>query len=180
MRTEGYSSRSVCVCVCRRLFWRYSLRGGLPTAEELCQRENEKSDFAETTAMKLARSWTELRGPTHQLAVLMRVLYARGAADLDRVSSLCVSSRQKKSQQRASCVLSTTVASPCQTLRELLVGETHTDGPAYQSMVHAQFAEGLHFHSYIIHSPPFPICTHQNSESALTMRIKFKTFVQCK
>ena len=50
-------------------------------------------------------------------------------------------------------MLSTTVASLCQTLRKLLVSETHTDGPAYQCMAHAQFAEGLYvsaFHSYII------------------------------
>ncbi|CAI8001676.1 hypothetical protein GBAR_LOCUS3247, partial [Geodia barretti] len=51
----------------------------------------------------------------------------------DQVRSLCVSS------QRRACIdsrtLSTTVASPCQTLRELLAGETHTDSPAHQLAV---------------------------------------------
>ena len=48
-------------------------------------------------------------------------------------------------------MLSTTVASPCQTLRELQARETHTDNPAYQlisGMAHAQFAEGLHFSAF--------------------------------
>ena len=53
--------------------------------------------------------------------------------DFDQVRSLCVSS------QRRACIdsrtLSTTVASPCQTLRELLAGETHTDSPAHQLAV---------------------------------------------
>ena len=77
-----------------------------------------------------------------------------GTADLDRVRSLCVSWRHKKSQRRAcidSRMLSTTVASPCQTLRELPAGETHTDNPAHQlisGMAHAQFAEGLHFSAF--------------------------------
>ena len=66
----------------------------------------------------------------------------RGTADLDRdfdqVRSLCVSWRHNKSQQRAcidSRMLSTTAASPCQTLCELLARETHTDSLAHQLAV---------------------------------------------
>ena len=41
------------VCVCRRLFWRYRLRGGplaIPAASELRESENETGDFPETSA----------------------------------------------------------------------------------------------------------------------------------
>ena len=138
---------SLCVSACRCLFCHYRLRGSLsaiPTAAELCEAKILKSDFAETTAFeseKLARSRTELRGPTHQLAVHMRILCAfkmRGAANLDRVLSLCVPWRHKNSQRMAcidSRMLYTTVASPCQTLCELLAGETHTDSPAHKLAV---------------------------------------------
>ena len=70
----------LCVCVCQQLFWHYVLRGGLsaiPTAAVLREPEKSKSDSAEATTFeseKLARSWTELHGPTHQLAVRMRIL----------------------------------------------------------------------------------------------------------
>ena len=43
------------VCVCRRLFWHYRLRGGLlaiPEASELREPEKEKGDFPETTAFE--------------------------------------------------------------------------------------------------------------------------------
>ena len=77
MRSEGYSSRSVCVCVCLSTLILYSATIGheaayqryIPTAAELRKPENQKSDFAEMTAFeseKLARSRTEFRGPTHQ------------------------------------------------------------------------------------------------------------------
>ena len=116
MRSEGYGSWFVCVCLSTRL------RGGplaIPAVSELRELEKEKGDFPETTAFesdKLAGSRTALRGPTHQLRTLAR-------SDLDLIRLLCVPWRHKKPQRRAcidSRMLSTTVASPCQTLSELL------------------------------------------------------------
>ena len=55
MRSEGYSSRSVCLSVCLRLFSHYRLRGGLcaiPTGSVLQGQENKCGDFAETTAFE--------------------------------------------------------------------------------------------------------------------------------
>ena len=46
---------SVCLSVCRRLFWHYRLRGGLltiPAASELREPEKEKGDFPETTVFE--------------------------------------------------------------------------------------------------------------------------------
>ena len=46
---------SVCLSVCRRLFWHYSLRGGLltiPAASELREPEKEKGGFPETTVFE--------------------------------------------------------------------------------------------------------------------------------
>ena len=51
----------------------------IPAASELREPEKYNGDCAETTALKsekLARSRTELRGPTHQLAVRLRILHA--------------------------------------------------------------------------------------------------------
>ena len=63
-----------------------------------------------------ARNWLVAdRVAWHPLAVRMRILYAfemRGAADLDRVRSLCVSWRNNKRTYMNSRMLSTTVASP--------------------------------------------------------------------
>ena len=55
MHSEGYSSRSVCMCVCRRLFGHYRLRGGplaIPTGSELREPENLLGDFPETTVFE--------------------------------------------------------------------------------------------------------------------------------
>ena len=55
MRSEGYSSWFVCVCVCVRLFCHYRLRGGLlaaPAASKLREPEKWKGDFLETTAFE--------------------------------------------------------------------------------------------------------------------------------
>ena len=46
---------SVCLCVCRRLFWHYRLRGDLlaiPAASELREPEKENGDFPETVAFE--------------------------------------------------------------------------------------------------------------------------------
>ena len=70
-------------------------------------------DFRKTTLFESYGAKTE---STSQLA----------QAYLDRVRSLFVSWRHKKSQRRASidsCMLSSSVASPCQTLREQLAGD---------------------------------------------------------
>ena len=53
----------------------------IPAASELREPEKYNGDCAETTALKseklaLARSRTELRGPTHQLAVRLHILHA--------------------------------------------------------------------------------------------------------
>ena len=61
MRSEGYSTWSVClsvclfVCFCLRLFSDYRLRGGLraiPTASVVQGHEKQCGDFAETTAFE--------------------------------------------------------------------------------------------------------------------------------
>ena len=55
MRSEGYSSRSVCLSVCLRLFSDYRLRGGLcamPTSSVLQGHEKKCGDFAETTGFE--------------------------------------------------------------------------------------------------------------------------------
>ena len=105
-----------------------------------------------------------------KLAIFVKVLHSRltawkptekaickwTQAYLDRVRSLCVSWRHKKLQQRArinSRMLYTTVASPCQALRELSGrprGNAETQPRAHQfcGIVHAQFAEGLHFSAF--------------------------------
>ena len=80
MRMEGFSSRAVRVSVYAYSGTAGYIRGGLSTiqtAAELPEPEMWKSDYAETTAFeseKLARSRNELRGPTHQLTVRMRIL----------------------------------------------------------------------------------------------------------
>ena len=59
MRSEGYSSwfvfLSVCMSVCRRLFWHYRLRGvllAIPAASKLREPEKENGDFPETTVFE--------------------------------------------------------------------------------------------------------------------------------
>ena len=75
MRSEGYSTRSLCPSVCPRLFSHCRQRSGIraiPTAPAQQVIENLKGDFAKTKAFdieKLALSRTALRDPAHQLAV---------------------------------------------------------------------------------------------------------------
>ena len=57
MRSEGYSSRSVCLCVCVCLcVYDYSRTTGyeaaIPTDSVLQGQENKCGDFAETTAFE--------------------------------------------------------------------------------------------------------------------------------
>ena len=70
----------------------------------------------------------------------------------DLIRLLCVPWRHKKPQRRAcidSRMLSTTVASPCQTLRELLAGDCgYAPARPINGTAHAQFAEGLHFSAF--------------------------------
>ena len=129
MRSEGYSSRSFCLSVCRRLFWHYRLRDGslaIPADSELREPEKYLGDFPESRDMQ----WKQAK------------------------KSLCVPWGLRKSQRMAcidSRMLSTTVAGPCLTLRGLLVEDheqKHTNSrpsPSISSIAHAQFAEGLHF-----------------------------------
>ena len=76
-------------------------------------------------------------------------------AYLDKTSLLCIPWRRKKSQPRAcidSRMLSTAVASPCQTLRELLRETTSKriirPSPSISGIALTQFAEGLHFSAF--------------------------------
>ena len=82
----------------------------------------------------------------------------------DQILSLCVPSwRPKKSQVRTcinSRMLSTSVASPCQTLRKLIAWKlpVNTYSLPNQSMsgtTHAQCAEGLHFSAFLFFNPSF-------------------------
>ena len=75
MRSEGYSTRSVCQSVSVSVY-DYSRTAGNEAASERYQQqqaiENKKGDFAKTKAFeieKLALSRTALRDPAHQLAV---------------------------------------------------------------------------------------------------------------
>ena len=156
---------SVCLSVCQQLFSHYRQRGcpwAIPSSE-LREPENLLSAFSwndcvrerDTGAVADRVAWPNLSISCAHAYICAFEMY--GAADhdcdSDQVRSLCVSWRHNKSQRRAcidSRTLFTTVASPCQTLCELLVGETHTDSPAHQfsGMVHAQFAEGLHFSAF--------------------------------
>ena len=132
MRREGYSSWFVCLGVCRRLFWHYRRRGGLlaiAAASELREPEKYRGDYPETTAFE-------------RYAVKSPICII--ALDLLRPDPLvlCTYRRFKKTQRRAcidSRILSTAVASPCKTLRELLAGETASkrilNSPAHQLAV---------------------------------------------
>ena len=121
--TLGAHAQRGLLCVCPQLFSHYRLRGGLrgiPNASVL----REPGDFPETTSFesdKLARSRTEFRGrPNPSLSGAHAYRRdQRGAVcwlHLDLIRLLCVRWRHKKPQRRA---WSTTIASPCQILREL-------------------------------------------------------------
>ena len=79
-------------------------------------------------------------GPTHQLAVCMRMFYAfERLTSMGSARSASVYPEGTRSHNEGQCIdsrmLFTTVASPCLTLRELVAGETHTDSPAHQLAV---------------------------------------------
>ena len=96
MSSEGYCTWSVCVSVDA-----YSRTTGYKaTSAELREPEKLLGVFPEMTAFeseRLARLRTGLHGPTHQLAVRMRIytfeMYgtADHDCDSDQVRSLCVS-----------------------------------------------------------------------------------------
>ena len=132
---------SVCLCVCRRFFWHYRLRGGplaIPPDSEL--REPELGDFPETISFERYAVKTSEKANMHGLPRPgARSVYLGGSG----------------SHNQWHVMLSTTVASPCLTLRGLLAEDHRIQiaGPAHQfgSIAHAQFADGLHFsafHSY--------------------------------
>ena len=82
-------------------------------ASELCK---HNGNFPETAVFERYAVKTSERANMHNHSGL----------HLDLISLLCVPWRHKKSQRRVyiySHMLSTTVASPCQTLHELLAGD---------------------------------------------------------
>ena len=96
------------------------------TASELREPENELGDFPETTAFERYAVKTSEKANTHNHAL----------AYLELIGLLRVPWRHKKLQQRAcidSRMQSTSVASPCQTLRDLYTsGRPHSLAPAHQ------------------------------------------------
>ena len=88
----------------------------------------------------------------------------------------------KKSQRRGcinSRMLSTCVASPCQTLRELVVWRPRylRPSPSISGVTHAQFAEGLHSQHQVYRSKLFVSCHLIDlSHSGLTREQLIKVF----
>ena len=145
MRSDGYSTWFVSVCVCPFVCF-LQLRATR-------QRNSDTNMFIATLASFLKRPfWYNfcVLKLWHERQVNMPICKL-AQAYLDRVRLLCVSWRHKKSQWRAcidSRMLSTTVASPCQTLRELLAWRTSLlkkPSPSISGTVRAHLAKDLHF-----------------------------------
>ena len=63
---------SVCVCVCRRLFWHYRLQGGLLAIPTASEPENLLGDFPETTTFERYALKTSQKANMHNRAGLPR------------------------------------------------------------------------------------------------------------
>ena len=152
----------VCLClpVCLRLFSQYRLRGGLraiPTASAVQVLEKQNGDFTAIEKEKLAWSRATLRGPAHQLAVLIRgpprgahrqiesQLYRHGLrrpglARSARSGGMCVESRVALTARyplmQLACVRAPTMA--------------HGPAHIHQRYNACVWAEGLHFSAFHI------------------------------
>ena len=97
---------SVCLSVCRRLFWHYRLLGGLlaiPASSELCEPENQKGDFPETTAFERYAVKTSEKANMHN------------SAGLPPPDPLALCTLEAQEVQRRACIDSSMLsASPCQ------------------------------------------------------------------
>ena len=142
--SEGYCNwlvcLSVCLCECRRLFWHYRLRGGLwgiPATFELREPEQYKDDYTDTTVFERYAVKTSEKANMHYRFPRTDPLLWGSR------SHTCINSR----------MLSTTVASPCLTLRELIAWRPQVNTYSWPNSLsrgtaHAQCAEGLHFSAF--------------------------------
>ena len=101
--------------MCRRLLWHYRLRGGLlaiPAASELREPEKQKGAFPETTTFeRYAVKTSEKVNVRNRTGLDPLALCTLGAQEVT-TNGTCIDSH----------MLSTTVASPCQTLRRATSG----------------------------------------------------------
>ena len=161
MRTKGYSSWFVCqsVCVCVLMFiLTLRLRGGLvamPSASELCKPEN--SDFPEPMRLR-DMPWKQEKKPP--ICIITLGLPWPDPLTLCTLESqevttkgMCINSR----------MLFGCVASPCHTLRKLLVWRPQVNAyswpnPSISGTAHLQCAEGLHVSAF--HYIMYTSCRH--------------------
>ena len=119
------------VCVCRRLFWHYRLQGPVSDTSGYASLKN-KGRFSLSDCVQERQTGTVadcVAWPNPSISgdhAYARCDQRGMLAHLDLIRLLCVPCRHNEPPRRAcidSRMLSTTIASPCQTLRERVVGD---------------------------------------------------------
>ena len=135
MRSEGYGtwfvSVSVCLSVCYHIFCDYA------------QRDNKTAIPMGSYTGFILKWWFSYSYYVQKLWREQANMQISTGLPRPRPLTLCIL-KAKESQRIDPRMLSTTVASPCQTLRELL----YSWRPSVSGTMHAQFAEHLHFSAF--------------------------------